>query len=113
MRRPSDPRQTLDKLQKLRRLNSYTTLRSTFIVGYPAERKEHYLHLRRFLREAAFDRAGFFIYSPEEGTSAYNIRPSLFRRPVDVHGIAATGAADGIAGGYICRYLCPADRKGD
>ncbi|MDD4152618.1 MAG: 30S ribosomal protein S12 methylthiotransferase RimO [bacterium] len=77
MRRPSDPRQTLDKLQKLRRLNSYTTLRSTFIVGYPAERKEHYLHLRRFLREAAFDRAGFFIYSPEEGTSAYNIRPRV------------------------------------
>ncbi len=77
MRRPSASRQTLDKLQKLRRLNPYATLRSTFIVGYPTERKEHYLHLRKFLREVAFDRAGFFIYSPEEGTPAYNMRPRV------------------------------------
>ncbi|MDD3928134.1 MAG: 30S ribosomal protein S12 methylthiotransferase RimO [bacterium] len=77
MRRPADPRDVLGKLQKLRALNPGVTLRSTFIVGYPGERKEHYLHLRNFLREAALDRAGFFIYSPEEGTPAFDMRPRV------------------------------------
>ena len=45
-------------------------LRSSFIVGYPGETEAEFAALLDFLREVRLDRAGFFTYSPEEGTPA-------------------------------------------
>lgn len=45
-------------------------LRSTFIVGFPGETEEDFEELLGFLRRASLDHAGFFAYSPEEGTEA-------------------------------------------
>lgn len=45
-------------------------LRSTFIVGFPGERREHFEALASFLEAAALDRVGFFCYSPEPDTLA-------------------------------------------
>ena len=44
--------------------------RSSFIVGYPGETEEDHDELLGFLDEAQLDWAGFFAFSPEEGTYA-------------------------------------------
>jgi ribosomal protein S12 methylthiotransferase len=45
-------------------------LRSSFIVGFPGETEDHVDELAAFLSEVELDWAGFFPYSPEEGTPA-------------------------------------------
>ena len=45
-------------------------LRSTFMVGFPGETEEQFSELTDFLKDMQFDRAGFFAFSPEEGTPA-------------------------------------------
>lgn len=47
-------------------------LRSTFITGFPGETKENHKELIEFLKEYKLDRVGFFKYSREEGTPAYD-----------------------------------------
>lgn len=47
------------------------TLRSTFIVGYPNETDADFRLLMDFIERQQLDRVGVFIYSHEEGTSAY------------------------------------------
>ena len=51
------------------------SMRSTFIVGFPGESEIGFAHLLDFVEEARFDYAGGFVYSPEEGTAAAEIRP--------------------------------------
>ena len=46
-------------------------LRSSFICGFPFETEKEHEVLLSFLRNGV-DYGGFFIYSPEEGTPAYN-----------------------------------------
>jgi ribosomal protein S12 methylthiotransferase len=46
-------------------------LRSTFIVGFPGEGREHFRALLDFVRRAELDHAGAFTYSREEGTAAH------------------------------------------
>lgn len=48
-------------------------IRSTFMVGYPGETDQDVDELDEFLEAARPDRAGVFIYSPEEGTRAYGL----------------------------------------
>lgn len=44
--------------------------RTTFLLGYPGESKADLDLLAEFIRRARFLWAGFFVYSPEEGTPA-------------------------------------------
>jgi len=53
----------------------HLVLRSAFIVGFPGETEEDFQLLLSFLEEMAFDYAGFFAYSPEEGTPAFSLPP--------------------------------------
>ena len=46
------------------------TFRSSFILGYPGESEEDQDQLLEFLSTAELDWAGFFLFSPEEGTHA-------------------------------------------
>lgn len=46
-------------------------IRSSVIVGYPAEDERDFENLVRFIQEAQFDWLGVFTYSHEEGTPAY------------------------------------------
>ncbi|MBI5830897.1 MAG: 30S ribosomal protein S12 methylthiotransferase RimO [Armatimonadetes bacterium] len=55
---------------KLRAAMPDICLRSTFIVGFPGERRPEFEELATFLDEAALDRVGFFAYSAEAGTPA-------------------------------------------
>jgi MiaB/RimO family radical SAM methylthiotransferase len=45
-------------------------IRTTIMTGFPGEGEEDFRILRDFLREARLDHAGFFKFSPEEGTPA-------------------------------------------
>ncbi|MDR3152766.1 MAG: radical SAM protein [Deltaproteobacteria bacterium] len=53
-------------------------LRTTLMTGFPGEGEEDFALLRNFLAEARLDHAGFFKFSPEEGTAAARMpgRPS-------------------------------------
>lgn len=53
------------------------TLRTSFIVGFPGERKVHFEELLEFVEEIEFDKLGAFAYSREEGTKAYNFKPQI------------------------------------
>ena len=61
----------LDLLERLRERVKGIRIRSTFMVGYPAEDEDAFEELLAFLQQARIDRAGAFIYSPEEGTPAW------------------------------------------
>ena len=49
------------------------TLRTTCLVGFPGETREHFVHLLDHVREAKYDHLGAFAFSPEEGTAAENL----------------------------------------
>ena len=70
----------LELLAKARRLMPDVSIRSTFIVGFPGETEEQFERLLEFVNEAAFDYAGAFIYSPEEGTVAAGLKHRVTKR---------------------------------
>jgi ribosomal protein S12 methylthiotransferase len=80
MGRTGDGDSYLELLATARKLIPDVALRSAFIVGFPGETEEQFEHLLGFVREAGFDYAGGFIYSPEEGTPACRLKPSVPRR---------------------------------
>ena len=80
MGRAGDGESYLQLLEKARRLAPGVAVRSAFIVGFPGETEAQFEHLLDFVREAEFDYAGGFIYSPEEGTPAARLKPQVPRR---------------------------------
>ncbi len=60
-------------IQLIRKEIPDAVIRTQFIVGYPGETSEHFEELYQFVKEQEFDRVGCFIYSPEEGTKAFNL----------------------------------------
>ncbi len=80
MGRSGDGDSYLELLDRARRCIPGVVVRSAFIVGFPGETEAHFEHLLAFVREAEFDYAGAFIYSPEEGTPAAKLRPAVPKR---------------------------------
>lgn len=70
MRRPHDRARTLDTLRLVRQELPGTTLRTTFIVGFPGESKQEFETLIDGMEEIRFERLGVFTYSREAGTPA-------------------------------------------
>ena len=70
MRRWGDGDRFLRRIEGIRRLDPQATFRSSFILGYPGETEGDHDRLLAFLAEARLDWAGFFLFSPEEGTYA-------------------------------------------
>jgi ribosomal protein S12 methylthiotransferase len=70
MRRWGETERFLERIGRIRRVVPEAGLRSSFIVGYPGETEEDHDRLLRFLDDAELDWAGFFAFSPEEGTYA-------------------------------------------
>lgn len=71
MRRGITKHRTIEMLKQLREKIPGVTIRTTFIVGYPNETKEHFNELCEFVNEFKFDRIGVFTYSVEENTPSY------------------------------------------
>lgn len=53
------------------------TLRTTFMVGFPGEKKEHFDKLLQDVERLRFEWLGVFTYSPEEKTPAYSLVPEV------------------------------------
>ena len=52
-------------------------LRTTFIVGFPGETEADVAELEKFVAEGHFESVGVFTYSPEQGTSAYEMKDQI------------------------------------
>ncbi len=70
MRRWGDGSRFLERVRTIRSREPAATFRSSFIVGYPGETEADHDQLLAFVEEAQLDWAGFFAFSPEEGTYA-------------------------------------------
>ncbi len=57
-------------LKKLRQRIPNVVIRTSLIVGLPGEGEDEFDELCGFLREEKIERAGVFVFSPEEGTPA-------------------------------------------
>ena len=73
MRRWGDGQRFLDRIADIRRREAESAFRSNFIVGYPGETEADHDELLAFVEAAQLDWCGFFAYSPEEGTYAYDL----------------------------------------
>ena len=73
MHRP-DTRESIETLlNKLREKIPGVAIRSTFMVGFPGETDEEFQTLKNFIETQRLDKVGVFVYSPEEGTAAYEM----------------------------------------
>ncbi len=83
MRRWGDGDRFLRRIEDIRAREHEAAFRSNFIVGYPGETEEDHDQLLAFVNSAQLDWCGFFEYSAEEGTYAYDlvgaVAPSLMR----------------------------------
>ncbi len=70
MRRWGDGNRFLERIAAIRRADADAVFRSSFILGYPGETEDDQRELIDFIEEAQLDWAGFFTFSPEEGTPA-------------------------------------------
>jgi ribosomal protein S12 methylthiotransferase len=75
MNRKDTQERILQAVEKLRRAMPDIILRSTILVGFPGETNEDFTQLVTFLKQIRIDRLGCFIFSPEEGTAAFSMRP--------------------------------------
>ena len=73
MKRATTRQKTIDLLTKLRDHLPDVGLRSTFILGFPGETEADFDQLLDFVEATRFDHVSGFLYSPEEGTSAYEL----------------------------------------
>ncbi len=71
MRRGMSSRTLQELIETVRRRVPGITLRTTLIVGYPAEGEREFAELQEFVRNTRFERLGVFPYSLEEGTTAH------------------------------------------
>lgn len=71
MRRGITKRRTIELINTLKERIPNLTLRTTFIVGYPAETENDFDELCQFIKEIKFDRIGVFNYSVEENTASF------------------------------------------
>ena len=62
-----------ERLEKLRAKIPGLIVRTTVMVGFPGETEEAFNNLVSNLKKWKFDRLGCFIFSPEEGTPAYDM----------------------------------------
>ena len=73
MKRPAATEKTLDRIARWRDLWPDLTIRSTFIVGYPAETEAEFETLLQFIETAQLDRVGCFQYSAVKGAAANDL----------------------------------------
>lgn len=77
MRRPGDADRHAALVDRIREADPDAALRSSFIVGFPGETDDDVEALAGFLSTAELDWAGFFPFSPEEGTVAATLEGGI------------------------------------
>ncbi len=64
-------------IEQLRRRVPGIALRTSLITGFPGETEAAFKRLLAFVKEAEFEHLGVFTYSPEEGTTAFDLDPRI------------------------------------
>jgi len=77
MNRKTEPERFLKLVEHIRNLDPLACIRSTVIVGFPGEGEEEFEYLCNFLEAVEFDYLGVFIFYPEEGSFAENLKPRV------------------------------------
>jgi len=80
MNRHTDSKHLKKLIQHIRGNFPDAAIRTTFIVGFPGEKKRDFDELIGFIEECPLDRVGAFMYSPEEGTAAAEMSPMVSKR---------------------------------
>jgi ribosomal protein S12 methylthiotransferase len=70
MRRGGDSAAYLAMIDRMRAIVPGIAIRTTFIVGFPAEGDAEFRELCEFVRRAELDNVGAFTYSPEPGSGS-------------------------------------------
>jgi len=73
MRRGGTARAVATMTRRIRERLPDAVIRTTCLVGFPGETEAHFQHLLDYCREAQFDHLGAFVFSPEEGTTAFDM----------------------------------------
>jgi ribosomal protein S12 methylthiotransferase len=74
MNRHGNAEKYLTLLKTIRSELPNSVIRSTFLLGFPAETEEDFAELLNFQQKANLDWLGCFTYSREEGTAAYSMK---------------------------------------
>ena len=77
MNRKVSRNHVLRLIEKIRKNIPDVALRTSIIVGFPSETDREFKELLKFIKEVKFERLGAFIYSREEGTSAYGFKAQV------------------------------------
>ncbi len=80
MNRRTSKEQIIEVITKLRSACPDITIRTTFILGFPGETNEQFQELCQFVKDYKLDNVGFFKYSREEGTRAYDMPNQVSER---------------------------------
>jgi ribosomal protein S12 methylthiotransferase len=83
----------LKKTGEIRARIPGVSLRSTFLVGFPGETQSEFACLLEFIRDAGFEHAGVFKFSPEEGTAAFAMTGRVPQEAIDERFKEATRVA--------------------
>ena len=70
MRRPETKAQICSLIDTLRARIPGVVLRTSLITGLPGEGEQEFGELMKFLEDCRLERAGVFVFSPQEGTAA-------------------------------------------
>lgn len=77
MKRGAGEKETRMLIEKIRTILPDAAIRTTMLVGYPGETESDFRKLLEFVKESRFERLGVFTYSPEEGTSAFELNDDV------------------------------------
>ena len=83
MKRAGSFKSYMRLIERIRKAFNEPCIRSSFIIGFPNEKKADHEELISFLKDAELDNVGFFEYSREEDTPAYKLGdrvPSAVKR---------------------------------
>lgn len=64
-------------ISKIRAKLPDAVIRTTMIIGFPGEGDKEFETLAEFVNEVEFDRLGCFAFSPQEGTSAFDMEDQV------------------------------------
>ena len=73
MNRPWQANLNQKLLEQIRSELPNAIMRTSLIVGFPGETKEHFFHLKEFIKRERFDHVGVFLFSSEDGTTAKDL----------------------------------------
>ncbi len=73
MGRSETPEANLALIRRIRAALPEAAVRTTLLVGFPGETENDFEALLEFVEAAQFDRLAGFVFSPEEGTPAYEL----------------------------------------